>query len=560
VKILLLVSSFNSLSQRAWCRLRAGGHDVAVEFAIDEQTMIAAAHLAQPDIIIGTFLKDRVPAAVWTLWPTVVMHPGPVGDRGPSSLDWAISDGAPVWGVTALQAVEEMDAGPIWAHRTFRLPDDPPRKSALYGGLVADAAMECLDEVIAKAQQRGFRPVELHAAPRPVPSAAPRPLMRQSDRAFSWDEPGASILRRVRAADGSPGVRTILDGRVVHIFDADLAPRPVAGRPGTIVGRDDEAVLVAAGDRTGLWIGRAKAVAADGTTGIKLPAVHVLRDTTVGVPWLRDRARIRYLRHDRHVGELVFTPYNGALDTAWSRRLAGALRTALAQDTRVLVVRGGFDVWCNGIDLNAIEASDDPPMAAWANIRAINAVCRSIAQHTDQVIVAGLSGNAGAGGVMMPLGADLVAARDGVILNPSYADMGLFGSELHTRTLTRRVGADTARRLLTGRLPIDAGQAAAIRLVDQVGPRGEEDYRCWLLGLAREQAQQRRWRRALQNKRDAAAAEPRPLAYWEHLELAEMARDMFDDRQQFDQRRRNFVRKRPPDRTPPHLATHRAAR
>ncbi|GAA1574358.1 enoyl-CoA hydratase-related protein [Dactylosporangium maewongense] len=560
MRILLLVSSFNSLSQRAWCRLRAGGHDVAVEFALDEQTMIAAAYLAQPDIIIGTFLKDRVPAAVWTRWPTVVIHPGPVGDRGPSSLDWAISDAAPVWGVTALQAVEEMDAGPIWAARTFRLPDDPARKSALYGGLVADAAMECLDEVIVKAQRRGFRPVELEAAPRAVPSATLRPPMRQADRAFGWDEPGASILRRIRAADGSPGVRTILDGRVVHIFDADLAQRPVSGRPGTIVGRDDEAVLVATGDRSGLWIGRAKQVAADGTTGIKLPAVHILRNTTAGVPWLRDRARIRYLRHDQHVGELMFAPYNGALDVAWSRRLAGALRRALAQDTRVLVLRGGFDTWCNGIDLNAIEASDDPAMAAWASIRAINAVCRLIAQHTGQVIVAGLSGNAGAGGVMMPLGADLVAARCGVILNPFYADMGLFGSELHTRTLTRRVGADTAHRLLTGRLPIDADQAAAIGLVDQVGPRGEEHYRDWLLDLAREQAQERRWRRTLQGKRDAAAVEPRPLAYWEQLELAEMARDMFDDRQQFDERRRSFVQKRRPDRTPPQLATHRAAR
>ncbi|WP_432983234.1 enoyl-CoA hydratase-related protein [Dactylosporangium sp. CA-233914] len=560
MRVLLLVSSFNSLTQRAWCRLRASGHDVAVEFALDEPTMIAAAHLAQPDIIIGTFLKDRVPAAVWTRWPTVVIHPGPVGDRGPSSLDWAISDAAPVWGVTALQAVEEMDAGPIWADRAFRLPDDPPRKSSLYGGLVSDAAMECLDEVVMKAERPGFRPVELDGAPRAVPSATLRPLMRQADRAFSWDEPGGSILRRIRAADGSPGVRTSLDGRVVHIFDADLAQRPVAGRPGTIVGRDDEAVLVATGDRTGLWIGRAKRVAADGTVGIKRPAVQVLPDTAVGVPWLRDRARIRYLRHGQHVGELVFAPYNGAVDVAWSRRLAGALRKALAQDTRVLILRGALDTWCNGIDLNAIEASDDPAMAAWASIRAINAVCRLIVQHTGQVIVAGVSGNAGAGGVMLPLGADLVAARDGMILNPFYADMGLYGSELHTRTLTRRVGADTARRLLTERLPIDADQATRIGPVDEVGPRREEEYRDWLLDLAREQAQDRRWKLALQDKREAAAAEPRPLAYWAQLELAEMARDKFDDRQQFDLRRRNFVQKRRPDRTPAQLATHRAAR
>ena len=41
-------------------------------------------------------------------------------------------DAEPVWGVTALQAVEEMDAGPIWATRTF--PVGAPRKSELYNG------------------------------------------------------------------------------------------------------------------------------------------------------------------------------------------------------------------------------------------------------------------------------------------------------------------------------------------------------------------------------------------------------------------------------------------
>ncbi|MFD0576123.1 enoyl-CoA hydratase-related protein [Dactylosporangium darangshiense] len=559
-KVLLLVSGFNGLAQRIWCHLRSRGHQVTVEFAIDNQTMIAAAIMAQPDIILCPYLKERVPEAVWSRWPTVVIHPGPVGDRGPSSLDWAISDGVPVWGVTAVQAVEEMDAGPVWADRTFRMPSDTPRKSSLYGGAVADAAIECVDEVLAKAERRGFRPVDLDAAPRRVPGTGLRPLMRQADRAFGWDEPGASILRRIRAADGSPGVRTILDGRVVHVFDAELAGRPVSGRPGTIIGRDDEAVLVATGDQHGLWIGRVQPVGADSTRGIKLPVVQVLRNSVACVPRLRDRARIRYRRHGAHIGELVFEPYNGALDVDRSRRLAGALRKALAQDTRVLILRGGFDAWCNGIDVNAIEAADDPAMAAWASIRAINAVCRLIAQNTGHIIIAGVSGNAGAGGVMLPLGADIVAARNGVVLNPFYADMGLFGSELHTRTLPRRVGEQAARRLLADRLPVDAEQAAAIGLVDAIGPRSERQYIDWLLDLAVEYAHDARWRTAIAAKRAAADAEPRPMTYWETLELAQMAPDMFDDRQQFAQRRSNFVHKVRPQRTPPQLATHRTPR
>ncbi|GAA4259814.1 hypothetical protein [Dactylosporangium darangshiense] len=61
MRVLFIVSAFNGLSQRAWCALRAAGHDVTVEFAIDDNTMIAGAHLTDPDIIICPYLKDRVP-------------------------------------------------------------------------------------------------------------------------------------------------------------------------------------------------------------------------------------------------------------------------------------------------------------------------------------------------------------------------------------------------------------------------------------------------------------------------------------------------------------------
>ena len=130
MRVLLLCSAFNGLSQRAWLALRARGHEVTVELAIDEAAMSSAVRLFDPDLIICPFLRERVPAEVWGRVRTIIIHPGPKGDRGPSSLDWAITDGASRWGVTALQAVEEMDAGPIWGTRTFPIDGGPPAKSA----------------------------------------------------------------------------------------------------------------------------------------------------------------------------------------------------------------------------------------------------------------------------------------------------------------------------------------------------------------------------------------------------------------------------------------------
>jgi putative two-component system hydrogenase maturation factor HypX/HoxX len=557
MRVLLLVSAFNGLSQRAWCALRDAGHDVGVLLATGPQDMIDGVRAAAPDLILCPFLKDRVPAEVWQHWRTVIIHPGPVGDRGPSSLDWAITEGASRWGVTALQAVEEMDAGPIWATRTFAMPAEPVRKSALYGGPVADAALECVFEVLAKAADPGFRPVPADRIPAEVPGARLRPLMTQADRRFDWDAPTGHIVRRVRAADGAPGVRTEVAGLAVFAYDAH--PAPARGRPGAVLGRRQGAVLVGTGDGS-VWLGHLRA--ADGA-GIKLPATRLLGRRLRDVPhWPlppgtepespADYRQVRYRRTGR-VGWLSFDLYNGAMATGHCRRLLAAFRHAAAQDTAVLVLRGGTDAFSHGIHLNVIDAAAEPATAAWDNIKAINALCREIITCTRQVVVAGYAGSAGAGGAMLGLGADLVAARHGVVLNPYY-DIGLFGSELHTFTLPRRVGADAADRLIDDRLPVGAEQAVSLGLIDRVGPRDPQAYDEWLAALADELADPRAARLRQSAKARRLAAERVPMDAYEARELAEMSLDMFGDRSGFAAARTAFVGKARPAATPERLA------
>ncbi|GAA2621187.1 hydrogenase maturation protein [Paractinoplanes durhamensis] len=566
VRILLLVTAFNGLSQRAWCALREAGHDVSVLLATGEAGMIAGVRRARPDLIICPFLKDRVPAEVWRHWRTVIIHPGPVGDRGPSSLDWAIAEGARTWGVTALQAVEEMDAGPIWATRTFAVPAAPPRKSSLYNGPVADAAMECVFEVVAKAHDKSFKPVPADRMPAETAIGRLRPLMRQDDRAFDWSDPTEQIVRKIRAADGAPGVRTEVGGLPVFAYDA-LPGLIRAARPGQILDRRQGAVLVGTGDGC-VWLGHLRAADPQhGRAGLKLPATTLLGARLRGVPHSplapgiepEHPAAYRQVRYRRSgaVGWLAFDFYNGAMAPGHCRRLLAALRHAAAQDTEVLVLRGGTDAFSNGIHLNVIEASPDAPSAAWANIRAINEVCREIITCTRQVVIAGYTGSAGAGGVMLGLGADIVAARDGIVLNPYY-DMGLYGSELHTFTLPRRVGTDTAQRLIDEKLPVSAARAQSIGLVDEVGPRHPDAYAEWLGALAERESDMRTARNRRSAKSRRLAAERVPLEVFEARELAEMSQDMFADRAGFAAARHAFVRKLKATETPARLLPPKA--
>lgn len=568
MKIMLLCSAFNGLSQRSWIELRALGHDVAVHLASDSASIEVAARRTDPDLILCPFLKDRVPASVWRRYRTIIIHPGPMGDRGPSSLDWAVTEGVTEWGVTALQAVEEMDAGPIWATRTFAVPSGPVRKSSLYNEAVANAAVDMIGEIVTKAHDPGFAPVPLDYQ-RPDVRGRLRPMMTQADRAFSWEQTTAEILRRVRAADGSPGVRTTLGGQSVSVFDAHPGPDR-RFRPGTILGARHGSVLVATGDGS-IWIGQAKPAptgqppAGQPPTGrpIKLPAALLLEghlvdvptivgDPAVPVPGRRDD--VSYERRG-DVGIVGFDFYNGAMSTPQCRRLTAVLRRASEQDTKVLLLRGG-EMFSNGIHLNVIEAAESPSTEAWANINAIDDLCRTIIDCTEQLVVASIGANAGAGGVMLALGADRVYLRETAVLNPHYATMGLYGSEYWTYVLPRRVGEAEAEALTRSCLPVGAAWAARVGLVDEVLGGSRAAFEDAVVARALDLAGSPMVRRLVGAKRRQRECDERrkPLEAYRSEELGQMSRDMFDDRSGFAEARRRFVLKQRPTLTPPHLA------
>jgi putative two-component system protein, hydrogenase maturation factor HypX/HoxX len=565
-KILLLASAFNGLTQRAWLELRAAGHEVTVELSVSSQAMREAVELADPDLIICPFLKDRVPADIWQRRRTIIIHPGPPGDRGPSSLDWAITEAAPRWAVTALQAVGEMDAGDIWASRTFPLPAAPPRKSALYNGVVADTAVELIHEVVLNAADPAFVPTPLDYS-RPDTWGRLRPPLRQPDRGFDWADSAERIVRRIRAADGSPGVLTELCGLPVHAYDARPG-HPSAGEPGTVAARRHGAVLVRAGSG-GVWLGHLRALPAGGGPTIKLPATMVLADGLAGVPqWTaaidavagEPYREISY-RRDGRVGVLDVDFYNGAMSTGQCRRLEAALRHAAHQDTRVLVIHGGRSagVFSNGIHLNVIEAAANPPLEGWRNIVAIDDVCRQLLTTTGQIVVAAVAGNAGAGGVMLALGADHVLVREGAVLNPHYQGMGLFGSEYWTYALPRRVGRHQAERLTTDCLPIGAAVAVTEGLADVALPRDALAFDAAVAEYAHRLAGRDGHSAAVDGKRQRRESDERrkPLDAHRAEELAEMSRDLFADRSGFAAARHAFVTKQRPGSTPDRIARHR---
>src|ERR1035437_3937412 len=130
MRILLLTHAFNSLTQRLGVELRQRGHTVSVEFDISDSVTEEAVALFAPDLIVAPYLRRAVPESVWARQVCLIVHPGVVGDRGPSALDWAIVTHRSEWGATVLQAEAEMDGGPVWASASFSMRD--ATKASIY--------------------------------------------------------------------------------------------------------------------------------------------------------------------------------------------------------------------------------------------------------------------------------------------------------------------------------------------------------------------------------------------------------------------------------------------
>ncbi len=110
LKIILLSTAFNGLTQRAWLSLREAGHEPSVVLFSSEEEVCRQIEDSGAQLVICPFLKDRVPAQLWrnAERPVVIIHPGIVGDRGASALDWAISRKLSYWGVTAMQGSSDL--------------------------------------------------------------------------------------------------------------------------------------------------------------------------------------------------------------------------------------------------------------------------------------------------------------------------------------------------------------------------------------------------------------------------------------------------------------------
>ena len=564
MKILFLTHSFNSLTQRLLVELKQHEHEISIEFDINDAVTIQAVELFQPALIIAPYLKRAIPETIWRNTPCFIVHPGIVGDRGPAALDWAIMKNHTEWGITVLQANAEMDAGDIWATESF--PMRLTKKSSLYRHEVVEAAVRAVLTAVKHFITGKYKPQPLDYTDPAVHGRLHQPV-RQFDRSINWQQDSSqTILRKIHAADGFPGVLDTLFGEPYYLFDAYIEEH-LSGKPGTIIAKRNNAICRATTDGA-IWIGHVKHKNPTELT-VKQSATLALKHHLIDVPEIPFDAfsaqncrtyRDIWFEQKNDVGYLHFSFYNGAMDTKQCQRLQAAYLQATQCNVRVIVLMGGPDFWCNGIHLNHIEVAESPADESWHNINAMNDLVHSIITTNRQLTIAALQGNAGAGGVFLSLTADNIYARESVILNPHYKSMGnLYGSEYWTYLLPKRVDQEKVASLIQNRLPISAQQACKLGLIDDCYALNQFAFLNKISQLAEALAANPNYPTLLQqkNRQRETDEQQKPLQTYRNEELRRMQLNFYGFDPSYHVARYHFVHKIPHAWTPLYLAQHR---
>ncbi|MEO8336902.1 MAG: methionyl-tRNA formyltransferase [bacterium] len=160
--------------------------------------------------------------------------------RGAAPIQAAIREGLAETGVSIMQMVPALDAGPVLhTARTPILEDETALELSLR-----------LSELGANALIEALALVELGLA-QPVPQDDSRatfaPKITRESAQVNWTASAYEVSRHIRAYDPKPGAWSKVNGGDVKLYGARVAPRGTMHAPGDVIKVDSAGLLVACG-------------------------------------------------------------------------------------------------------------------------------------------------------------------------------------------------------------------------------------------------------------------------------------------------------------------------
>jgi enoyl-CoA hydratase len=168
-----------------------------------------------------------------------------------------------------------------------------------------------------------------------------------------------------------------------------------------------------------------------------------------------------------------------ALDRAMLVALAEAVVAIEAEPSvRVAIIAGEGKAFCAGGDITAWAGL--PALDMWRDWTRLGHRTFEALARLRVPLIAVLTGSAFGGGLELAASADIRIAEAGIRLGLPETGLGMAPGWSGTQRLVRRFGASIVRRMALGGLLVEAQEALALGLVDEMVPAGT--------GLARAEA------------------------------------------------------------------------
>ncbi|WML51956.1 methionyl-tRNA formyltransferase [Neobacillus sp. PS3-12] len=163
--------------------------------------------------------------------------------RGGAPIHYAILQGKKKTGITIMYMAEKLDAGDIITQVEVPITEED-NVGTLHDKL-SIAGAKLLSETLPLLLEGN-----LTATPQDETLATFAPNIKREQEKMDWTKSGEEIYNHIRGLNPWPVAFTILDGKILKIWNAEKIPGKASGTSGTIVQVGQEGITVITGDDT----------------------------------------------------------------------------------------------------------------------------------------------------------------------------------------------------------------------------------------------------------------------------------------------------------------------
>jgi methionyl-tRNA formyltransferase len=223
----------------------AEGHGIplAAPEKIRDPSFLALLQSWNPQIIVVVAYGRILPKAILEVVPQgcLNVHYSLLPKyRGAAPAAWTIIKGDTMAGVTTMQLVEKMDAGPVYLQEA--IPVSPEDTTGSLQEKLTPVGAKLMLQTIDMLKRGALVPT-----PQDESAATLAPMLKKEDGLIDWAHSAAVIERRIRGFTPWPSAYTHSRGKLLKIHRARIVSAQNEADPGTIVRADDGGFWVATG-------------------------------------------------------------------------------------------------------------------------------------------------------------------------------------------------------------------------------------------------------------------------------------------------------------------------